>query len=112
LTGLKVIRTRLGAAGEDGRRKPEAIAGSEHALPADLVVEAIGQQAGDDIRRALEGVEFTRQGLVKTSPGSFETTRAMVFAAGDLVNGGTTVVRAVAEGRDAAIEINARLMRG
>lgn len=109
LTGLKVIRTRLGAAGEDGRRKPEAIPGSEHTLPADLVVEAIGQQAGDDIRRALEGVEFTRQGLVKTSPGSSETTRAMVFAAGDLVNGGTTVVRAVAEGRDAAIEISARL---
>jgi glutamate synthase (NADPH/NADH) small chain len=110
LTGVKVMRTRLGAPGEDGRRKPEPLAGSEHMLPADLVVEAIGQQAGDDIRQALAGVEFTRQGLVKTSPGSFETTRAMVFAAGDLVNGGTTVVRAVAEGRDAAMEIDARLM--
>ena len=111
VTGVKVMRTRLGAPGQDGRRKPEPIAGSEHMLPADLVVEAIGQQAGDDIRQALAGVEFTRQGLVKTSPGSFETTRAMVFAAGDLVNGGTTVVRAVAEGRDAALEIDARLMR-
>jgi NADPH-dependent glutamate synthase beta subunit-like oxidoreductase/2,4-dienoyl-CoA reductase-like NADH-dependent reductase (Old Yellow Enzyme family) len=109
LTGLKVIRTRLGAPGEDGRRKPEPVPGSEHTLPADLVVEAIGQQAGDDIRQALEGVEFTRQGLVKTSPPSFETTRALVFAAGDLVNGGTTVVRAVAEGRAAALEIDARL---
>jgi NADPH-dependent glutamate synthase beta subunit-like oxidoreductase/2,4-dienoyl-CoA reductase-like NADH-dependent reductase (Old Yellow Enzyme family) len=111
VTGVKVMRTRLGAPGEDGRRKPEPIAGSEHMLPADLVVEAIGQQAGDDIRQALAGVEFTPQGLVKTSPGSFETTRAMVFAAGDLVNGGTTVVRAVSEGRDAALEIDARLMR-
>jgi NADPH-dependent glutamate synthase beta subunit-like oxidoreductase len=35
----------------------------------------------------------------------------MVFVAGDLVNGGTTVVRAVAEGRDAAREIDARLTR-
>jgi glutamate synthase (NADPH/NADH) small chain len=111
LTGLKVIRTRLGAPGEDGRRKPEPIPGTEHVLPADLVVEAIGQQAGDDIRQALTGVEFTHRGLAKTLPGSFETTRAMVFVAGDLMNGGTTVVRAVAEGRDAAREIDARLTR-
>jgi len=74
-------------------------------------VEAIGQQAGDDLRQALAGVEFTRQGLVKIQSGSFETTRPMVFAAGDLINGGTTVVRAVAEGRDAAIEIDSRLSR-
>ena len=109
LAGLKVVRTRLGAPGPDGRRRPEAIPGSEHMLPADLVVEAIGQQADDELRAALPGVEFTRQGLVRTREGSLATSRDGVFAAGDLVNGGTTVVQAVAEGARAAREIDAWL---
>jgi 2,4-dienoyl-CoA reductase (NADPH2) len=109
LAGLKVIRTRLGAPGADGRRSPQPISGSEHIIPADLVVEAIGQQAGRELRHALPGVAFTRDGLIRTSEGSLQTTRPCVYAAGDIVNGGTTVVQAVAEGARAAREIDAEL---
>ena len=62
LTGLHVVRTRLGAPDDSGRRSPEAIEGSEHVIPADLVVEAIGQRAAPQLQAALSGVEFTRQG--------------------------------------------------
>lgn len=112
LTGLRVVRTRLGAPGLDGRRAPKPVPGSEHVIPADLVVEAIGQQADPELQSALDGVRLTLGGLVeRREPGSFETTRAGVFAAGDLINGAATVVQAVAEGGRAAHEIDAWLRR-
>jgi glutamate synthase (NADPH/NADH) small chain len=110
LTGLRVVRTRLGAPDAQGRRTPEPVAGSGHVIPADLVVEAIGQQVDDELRAALGGVDFTRGGLVRTEGESLETSRRGVFAAGDIVNGGTTVVRAVAEGARAARQINEYLL--
>jgi glutamate synthase (NADPH/NADH) small chain len=109
LRGLKVIRTRLGPPGADGRRTPEPSPGSEHVLPADLVVEAIGQRVSEELQAALPGVRLTRAGLVWTKEGTLETSREGVFAAGDIVNGGTTVVQAVAEGARAAREIDAYL---
>ena len=110
LTGLRVARTQLGAPDASGRRRPLEIPGTEHVIPAALVIEAIGQSVDEPLRRALSGVEFTRSGLVRTRGGSFETTRPAVFAAGDIVNGGTTVVQAVAEGKRAAREIHRRMI--
>jgi NADPH-dependent glutamate synthase beta subunit-like oxidoreductase len=78
-------------------------------LPADLVVEAIGQRISDELRYALPGVRISSRGLVWTEEGSSATSRKGVFAAGDLINGGTTVVQAVAEGARAAREIDERL---
>ncbi len=109
VTGVKVIRTRLSVPGADGRRKPEPVPGSEHVLPADLVIEAIGQQIDEELRLSLPGVRITDRGLVWTEKNSFATSRKRVFAAGDLINGGTTVVQAVAEGARAAAEIHASL---
>ncbi len=106
LTALKVARTRLGEPGPDGRRRPVPVSGSRHLLPADLVVEALGQQAGPELEKALENVRFHSGGLVWTKEGTLATSRPGVFAAGDIVNGGTTVVQAVAEGARAAREID------
>jgi glutamate synthase (NADPH/NADH) small chain len=109
LTGVKVARTRLGAPDDSGRRRPEVIPGTEHVLPCDAAVEAIGQAVEEAVRAALPGVEFTRNGTVATRPGSLATSRAQVWAAGDIVNGGSTVVQAVAEGTRAAREIDSAL---
>ncbi|HOL69879.1 MAG TPA: FAD-dependent oxidoreductase [Bryobacteraceae bacterium] len=106
LTGLKVARTRLGEPDASGRRRPENIPGSEHVLPASLVVEAIGQQIDPELAAALPGVRVTSRGLIWTRDGTLETSRRGVFAAGDIVNGGTTVVQAVAEGARVAREID------
>lgn len=106
LSGLKVVRTRLSAPGPDGRRQPQAVAGSEHVIPADWVIEAIGQRVNEELKSALAGVETTRSGYVKVREGTLATTRPGVFAAGDIVNGGATVVQAVAEGARAAWEIH------
>jgi NADPH-dependent glutamate synthase beta subunit-like oxidoreductase len=82
---------------------------SEHILPADLVIEAIGQRVSRYLQAALSGLRFTEHGLLWTREGSLATSRRGVFAAGDIVNGGTTVVQAVAEGARAAREIDAYL---
>jgi NADPH-dependent glutamate synthase beta subunit-like oxidoreductase/2,4-dienoyl-CoA reductase-like NADH-dependent reductase (Old Yellow Enzyme family) len=111
VAGLRVARTLLGAPDESGRRRPEIIPGTEHVLPAGLVVEALGQKAGEDLRAALAGVAFTRAGRISTGAGSCATSRAGVYAAGDIVNGGATVVEAVAEGARAAREID-RFLKG
>jgi NADPH-dependent glutamate synthase beta subunit-like oxidoreductase len=110
LAALKVIRTKLGPVDEKGRRTPQPIPGSEHLLPADLVIEAFGQKPGEGLKESLPGVQFTEHGLIWTRPNSLETSKPGVFAAGDVVNGGTTVVQAVAEGRRAAEEIHEYLV--
>ncbi|MGA2327491.1 MAG: FAD-dependent oxidoreductase [Bryobacteraceae bacterium] len=109
LTGLRVVRTRLTVPGADGRRKPENLPVSEHVIPADLVIEAMGQQIDDELAEALVGVEVSSDGLIRTREGMLETSRPGVFAAGDIVHGGATVVQAVAEGARAAREIDAFL---
>ncbi|MCL4401325.1 MAG: FAD-dependent oxidoreductase [Acidobacteria bacterium] len=102
LTALQVERTALGTAGEDGRRSPRPVPGSAHAIPADLVIEAIGQRMDPETAQALSPLRFTGRGLVWTGEGTLQTSCPKVFAAGDIVNGGTTVVQAVAEGAKAA----------
>jgi NADPH-dependent glutamate synthase beta subunit-like oxidoreductase/2,4-dienoyl-CoA reductase-like NADH-dependent reductase (Old Yellow Enzyme family) len=111
LTGLRVVRTQLDQPGADGRRTPRPIAGSEHVLPADWVVEAIGQQASAELKASLNGVRFTNQGVLWVDPETLETSRPGVFAAGDIINGGATVVQAVAEGTRAARSLDQYLRR-
>jgi len=72
----------------------------------DLAVEAIGQTAPTDLASALPGVRLGKDGLIETDPATCETSRAGVYAGGDIVNGGTTAARAIAEGLRAAHAID------
>ncbi len=108
VAGLKLCPTRLGAPDASGRRAPQPVAGGEYILQADVVVEAIGQEADADLAALLPGVEIEK-GLVRTLPGSCRTTREKVYAGGDIVHGASTVVAAVADGMKAAAEIAAAL---
>ena len=83
---------------------PAAI-GSELKLACDTVVFAIGQKA-----EPVEGVAANEKGGVAAEEG--KTNVAKVFAAGDIVNGGKTVVEAVAAGKEAAAAIAAYLEKG
>ncbi len=105
LSAVRVVHTELGPEDESGRRSPVAIPETEHALPVDIAIEAIGESVSPGVENVLESVEMTEKGLVKVAPDTLMTTRPGVFAAGDLVNGGTTVVQAVAEGRRMAEHI-------
>ena len=112
LTGVRIVRTRLGEMDASGRRRPVEIPGSEFVLAVDLAVEAMGERMDPAMAKVLAGVERTADGLVLADPETLATTRPGVWAAGDIVNGGTTVVQAIAEGRRAAEQIDARPAAG
>ena len=106
LKGIQVARTTLGAPDESGRRRPIIIEGSESLLAVDLVLEALGQKLPADVE-AL-GIEITPDRLIKVDEEG-RTSREGVYAGGDAVNGGATVVQAVAEGMRAAEAIDRHL---
>jgi len=110
LSGIKVCPTRLGEPDQTGRRRPMPVEKSAYNLDMDIVVEAIGQQAITDLDKVLPGVELDK-GLIKIKEDSFETSRAGVFAGGDLVRGASTVVAAVADGMAAAEQIKQFLQK-
>jgi glutamate synthase (NADPH/NADH) small chain len=85
----------------------EDVPGTEFRLVADSVIEAIGQGVLD----RFEGVDTDDRGLIVVDPQTMATSAPGVFAAGDIVNGGATAVRAVAEGKRAAAGIVAYLSR-
>ena len=87
---------RLGEPDASGRRRPEPVAGTEFILDADTVVKALGQQARPEYRELLEGVD----------PETGRTRDPRIFAGGDMLNGGQSVVEAVREGKLAAEAIH------
>ena len=103
--GVKVVETRLGEPGADGRRRPEHVAGSEAIIEADAIIMAFGFQpsptdwmANMDIAlNDWKGVIAPEQQVFK-----FQTSNPKVFAGGDMVRGSDLVVTAIWEGRQAA----------
>lgn len=105
VTGVKVVRTELGEPDANGRRRPQAVEGSEEILPADVVVMAFGFQPNPPAWLADLGVEVNGwNGVVapEEQDNMFQTTNPKVFAGGDMVRGSDLVVTAVWEGRQAA----------
>jgi len=105
VTGVKVIETKLGAPGSDGRRRPEPIPGTETVLPADVVVIAFGFRPDPPEWFSDFGIETLGSGRVRVAslgPRPYQTSNPKVFAGGDMVRGSDLVVTAVHEGREAA----------
>jgi NADPH-dependent glutamate synthase beta subunit-like oxidoreductase len=80
-------------------------------MDADLVIEAIGQEAETDLAALLPGVALSRDGMVEADRTTMMTGRTGVFAGGDMVNGGSTVVQAVVDGQKAAEGIDKYLKK-
>jgi glutamate synthase (NADPH) small chain len=103
--GIKVVTTQLGEPDENGRRRPEPIAGSEEVIPADIVLVAFGFQPNPPEWLAGAKVDINSWGGVEAPEQQqfkFQTSNPKVFAGGDMVRGSDLVVTAVWEGRQAA----------
>jgi len=103
--GVKVVTTTLGEADENGRRRPEAIAGSEEIIPADTVLIAFGFRPSPASWFEPNGISVNSWGGVEASEKQqfkFQTSNPKVFAGGDMVRGSDLVVTAIWEGREAA----------
>jgi dihydropyrimidine dehydrogenase (NAD+) subunit PreT len=99
VTGVRCIRMRLGAPDASGRPRPEPISGSEFTIEVETVIKAIGQKPHSALL-SLFGVEM--KGSVVRVNDEMQSSVPDVFAGGDCINGGSTVVQAVSDGRKAA----------
>jgi NADPH-dependent glutamate synthase beta subunit-like oxidoreductase len=111
LTGLKLVRTRLGEPDESGRRRPVEIKGSEWIMDADIVIEAIGNIAPEKSPEWYPNVDVDGKKLIKADPETGKTSVAGIFAGGDIVRGPALVVEAVQDGKVAARAIKAYLAK-
>ncbi len=105
VTGVRVVETKMGAAGPDGRRHPEPLEGTETVLPADAVVIAFGFRPNPPAWFGKFDIDTLDSGrvLVKSMGAvPYQTSNPKVFAGGDMVRGSDLVVTAVHEGREAA----------
>ncbi|MEY8203781.1 MAG: FAD-dependent oxidoreductase [Bermanella sp.] len=103
--GVKVVTTKLGEPDENGRRRPEVVAGSEEVIPADAVLVAFGFKPSPAPWFADFGIELNSwNGVVAPEKQAFkfQTSNQKVFAGGDMVRGSDLVVTAIWEGREAA----------
>ncbi len=103
---IQCVNMELGEPTENGRQGVKPIAGSEHWLPADSVIVAIGQGPNPIISRTTPGLETGLHGVLKVAPETFMTSREGVFAAGDIITGGATVIKAMGGGKKAAQAID------
>lgn len=105
---LECCRMELGPPDGSGRRTVTRLKGSEFALDVDIVIVAVGQRPDEKALKAF-GVR-RKDGLIQVDE-NYATSIKGVFAGGDAVNGGETVVQAVADGKKAAEAIDRHLSR-
>lgn len=104
--GLKCIQMELGAPDASGRRSPVAISGSEHVLPFDCVIHAIGNSPNPLIPASTAGLTIGRNGNIVTDSETGRTSKDRVWAGGDIATGAATVIMAMGAGRKAANSIH------
>ncbi|MBK7229346.1 MAG: NADPH-dependent glutamate synthase [Ignavibacteriales bacterium] len=106
LTGVELIKMELGEPDASGRRKPVPIKDSNYVLNIDMAVIAIGNGSNPIIQQTTPDINFNKWGNILVDEESMATSKKGVFAGGDIVTGGATVILAMGAGRKAAKAIN------
>ncbi|ABL00429.1 NADPH-dependent glutamate synthase [Pelobacter propionicus] len=102
---LSCQHMELGEPDDSGRRRPVPVDGAYFDLPADVVVNAIGTRANPLLTATAPDLKLNRWGNIQTDENGL-TSLEGVFAGGDIVRGGATVILAMGDGKQAAAAIN------
>ena len=109
--GMKVQKMELGEPDDKGRRKPVPT-GEIAELDCDIVIYALGTKANPIVTKSTPGLNLTKWGYIVADEDTQSTSVPGVFAGGDIVTGGATVILAMGAGRRAARSIGAYLAGG
>jgi len=109
---MECLRMELGEPDASGRRRPVPVAGSEFMTEVDLVVCAIGQSPNPLIPQTTPGLGVGKWGTIDVDWATMATSLPGVYAGGDIVRGGATVILAMGDARRAAAAIDKRLRHG
>ena len=110
VTAIRALSYELGEPDASGRRSPVAVKGSEHDIPCDAVIVALGNNSNPLIPRTTPEIKTDPKGHI-TVDESQATSMTKVWAGGDIVLGAATVILAMGEGRKAAASINEYLKK-
>jgi glutamate synthase (NADPH/NADH) small chain len=95
-------KMELGEPDASGRRRPIPVEGSEYEVDVDVVIVAVGVSPNPLIPSSVEGLKTTKWGTIKVDD-DFQSSIEDIFAGGDIVRGGATVILAMGDGRNAAV---------
>lgn len=102
-------RMELGEPDQSGRRRPVPILGEAIWLEADEVIVSVGVSPNPLIPQTFSGMEVTSWGTIVVNNDTMQTADEMIFAGGDIVRGGATVILAMGDGRKAARAMDVHL---
>lgn len=106
LQAVRMVRMQPGEPDASGRRSPIPIPDSEFEMKADVAIIAVGNGSNPIIQKTTPDLAFTRRGNLVVEQATMKTSKKGVFAGGDIVTGGATVILAMSAGRKAAAAIN------
>jgi glutamate synthase (NADPH/NADH) small chain len=112
LAAMRVVRMQLAPSAGEARPRPVPIAASEVEVPVDVVIVAIGNSPSSLLRKSSPDLIHGALGTVEADPATGRTSIKGVFAGGDIVTGGATVILAMGAGRRAAASIGEYLRSG
>ncbi len=101
VTSMRLQKMELGAADASGRRRPIPIADAIEEIPVDVVVVSIGVSPNPLIPKSFKGLDISAKGTIVVNEQN-QSSILDVFAGGDIVRGGATVILAMGDGRKAA----------
>jgi len=110
LKAVECVKMELSEPDESGRRRPVPIPGSEFLIEVDTVVMAIGQGPNPVVVEGVKEIKRGKKGEVLVDPETLMTDLPGVFAGGDVIRGGSTVILAMGDGRKAAKAIHEYVM--
>lgn len=99
---MRVQKMELGQPDESGRRRPIPIKDSEYDIDVDIVVVGIGTAPNPIIPQSIPDLEVTRWGTLVVDEKTMQSSIPEIFAGGDIVRGGATVILAMGDGKVAA----------
>jgi glutamate synthase (NADPH/NADH) small chain len=106
---VRLQKMELGEPDSSGRRRPIPIEGSEFLIDVDLVIVSIGVSPNPLIPQSVSGLSMSRWGTIQVDEKTMQSNIPMLFAGGDIVRGGATVILAMGDGRRAAQGIHRML---
>ncbi|HTP66461.1 MAG TPA: NADPH-dependent glutamate synthase [Geobacteraceae bacterium] len=108
---MRCRKMELGAPDESGRRRPVPIAGSDYEITVDVVVNAVGTRANPLLTATAPDLALNKWGNIVIDEHGTTSIRG-VYAGGDIVRGGATVILAMGDGKEAAAALHRYLMTG
>ena len=108
---MKVQRMQLGEPDESGRRSPIPVEGAIETIPVDMVIVSVGVSPNPIIPSSIKGLEISRRGTIVVNDDTMQSSLDDLYAGGDIVRGGATVILAMGDGRRAARSMHETLSK-